>query len=287
MFKELAPSADDIWFWAMTVLNGTKIRIPTAAQSNLIYIDIDAQFNGENLSTKNIGQGKNDVQLRRIFEHYPALLEKLIREDVESKPYLSVVIPVRNTAAMPACFENIFLQGFPDFELILINCGARVEVPPLPTNFHVVNYLGGSIADALNLGLQKAAGDYVLFRDENSIFPREALDLAAQTAGNSRADVVHFVGHIQLESNNGRFVLDDAPELKRDTPMFFDAPKQFRAVSWLQNKLSHRLDTKIFKREFLLKHGITFGNDLAEFLFQALIQADKYLIAPQAFCFCK
>ena len=287
VFTELSPLADELWFWAMTVLNDTKIKIPTVAHNKLIYANIDTQLNGETLRSENVLKGKNDLQLQRIIKRYPALLEKLIREDMESKPYLSVVMPVKNPATMPACFENIFWQTFPDFELILINCGARVEIPILPTNFHVVNYPGGSFVDALNLGLQKAAGDYVLFKDENSILPREVLDIAAQMADNSRADVIHFAGHIQLEGNNGRFVLDDAPELKRDTPMFFDAPKQLRSVLWLQNKLSHRLDTKIFKREFLIEHGITFGNDLAEFLFQALIQADKYLIAPQAFCFCK
>ena len=186
LFQELAPIADDTWFWAMTVLNNIKIKIPANPMSyhSFINVEITSKEAVKTLGQQNWHEGKYDGQFLKIIEHYPALLEKLIREDVESKPYLSVVMPVKNLAAMPACFENIFWQTFPDFELILINCGARVEVPPLPTNFHVVNYPGGSFVDALNLGLQKAAGDYVLFKDENSILPREALDLAAQTAEN-------------------------------------------------------------------------------------------------------
>lgn len=282
---QVAPIDDELWFWAMAVLNGTKTKFPFGAMNRVISVDLDEQQSGRTLWSQN--KIKKDFWLSKIIEHYPALLERLIREAAESKPYLSVVMPVKNPANVSACIQNIFAQNFPDFELILINLGTRVEVPTLPTNFRVVNYPGGSIGDALNLGLRKAEGDYVLFAGENVVFPQGALDIAAQTADKLNADVIHFAAHIKIEGNNGRFVLDDAPELKRDTPTLFDAPKQIRAALWFQNKLSRRLDTKIFKRDFLLKHGITFGNDLAEFSFQALTQADKYLIAPQAFCFCK
>lgn len=276
--------ADDIWFWAMAVLNGTKIKLPAKAQPKLIYVDIDTQVNGETLWAEN--KTKNDVQLRQVIEHYPELLEKLIRESAEAEPYISVIVPIKNPANLSACIENIFWQKFPDFELIIINLGARVKLPTLPTNFRVINYPGGSLADALNLGLRKASGDYVMFKDENSIFPREALDNIAQAAQTS-ADVIHFAGHIQLAGNEGKFILDDAPELTNKAPTLFNAAKQLRAVMWLQNKFSKRLDTKIFRREFLTNHKIFFGKDISEFAFQALIHAEKYLLVPQAFCYCK
>lgn len=285
IFTELAPLADDIWFWAMTVFKGTKIFIPTAAQRNLIYVDIDAQLGDETLAFKNVSQGKNDIQLRQILEHYPALFEKLIREVAESKPYLSVILSVSDANAIAASIKNFFLQSFPDFELIIINRGSPINMPSLPTNFHIINYPGGSFGGALNLGLQKAMGDYVLFTNENYIFPREALEIVAKASDDSKADVIHFAGHIRLADRT--FVLDDAPELRRPNSTFLDVPKQFRAALWLQNKLSRRLDMKTFKREFLLKHEIKFDSDLNEFVFQALIHADKYLIAPSAFCFCK
>ena len=280
---EAATIDDELWFWAMAVLNDIKTKFPFGAMNKVISVDIDEQQSGRALWDQN--KIKKDFWLGKMIERYPALLEKLIREAEDSKPYLSVVMPVKNPAAVSDCLQNIFVQTFPDAELILINLGARVEMPTLPTNFRVINYPGGSFADAFNIGLRKAAGDYILFKDESSILPREALDIAAKAADDSKADVVHFAGHIQLEGNNGRFVLDDAPELKRDTPTLLDVPKQQRAIFWLQSKLSRRLDTKIFRRDFLLKHGITFAADHTEFSFQALIQAEKYLIVPQAFCF--
>ncbi len=287
LFQELAPIADDLWFWATMVLNDTRIKIPANPISLNSFIDVEMESKnaGETLASKNWDEQQYDVQLRKIIERYPTLLDKLIREAVTFKPYLSVVLPVQNSANINACLENFFRQRFPDFELILVNLGSRIAVPTLPTNFHVINYPRASIANALNLGLQRAAGDYVLFTDENSIHPWEGLEIVAKVADDSKADVIHFAGHIRLEDRTP--ALDDAPDLKRDTPIFLDTPRQLRAILWLQNKLSRRLCTKIFKRDFLLKHGITFGNDLAEFMFHALIQADKYLLVPQAFSFSK
>ena len=130
-------------------------------------------------------------------------------------------------------------------------------------------------------------GDYVLFMDEKTFLPKEALDIVAKVADDSKADVIHFAGHLQIIENSGNIVIDDAPELRRDRPIFFDSARQMRSALWLQNKLSWRLETKIFRRDFLTKHGLTFSNNITEFLFQALIDAEKYLLVPQAFSFSK
>lgn len=285
LFLKLAPLDDELWFWAMMVLNNVKTFFPTRAINRIICTDFNMQVPGKTLWSQN--KTKKDIQLQSIIKRYPILLDKLIREAVTFKPYISVVLPVRNPATISANVENMFRQKFPDYELILINLGSRINLPTLPTNFQVVNYPKASVATALNLGLQKASGDYVMFADENSIFSDKALEVVAKTADDSKADVIHFAGYLQSNNANKKFVLDDSPMLENDKPTLFNAPKQLRADFWLQNKLSRRLDTKIFKREFLLKYDIDFGNDLKEFMFQALIQAEKYLIVPGAFCFCK
>ena len=278
LFMELTPLSDDIWFWAMTVLKNTKVAVPPDAQPNLIYVDLDTQLLGETLWHANKTQ--SDIYLRQVTEHYPALLEKLIREAAEFKPYISVILPMKNIADAETRLKNIFVQSFPDFELIFINLGSRLEFQSLPTNFHVVNYPGGSVLDALNLGLQKVASKYVLFTDENSILFNDALEKIAQLANDSKADVIHFSGH----EKDARFIADDAIPFETIAPVFFDEPRQNRALLWFKDKLSRRLDTKIFKREFLTKHDINFDGGTSEFMFHALIQAEKYLLVPQAFC---
>ncbi len=278
LFLKLTPLADDIWFWAMAILNDTKVALPPAAQPDLIYVDLDTQLIGETLWHGN--KIYNDIYLRQVTEHYPALLEKLIREAAEFKPYISVVLPMKNISDADTRLKNIFVQSFPDFELIFINLGSRLEFQRLPTNFRVVNYPGGSLEDALTLGLQRAAGDYVLFADENSTLFNDAIENLAQLSNDSKADVIHFSGH----EKDARFIADDAISFETLAPVFFDEPRQSRAVFWLKGKLSRRLDTKIFRRKFLIEHDINFAGGTSEFLFHALIQAEKYLLVPQAFC---
>ena len=280
IFMEVSPNNDDIWFWAMAVLNGTKIKIPSKGQRYLIYDDIDMQRGEETLWSKN--KNGNDVQLKQVIERYPALLDKLIREDADSKPALSVIVLLKNADKLNECLNNFFAQRFADFELIVINVGARVQLPTLPTNFHVINYPGGNINDAFNLGLRKAAGDYVLFKDADSILTGNALEIVAQSLNS--ADVIHFAGHFQ---SDGKIIQDDKVSFNNEQKIFLDELKQTRALLWSQNKLSERLDTKIFRRELLIGNEINFDKGITEFLFRALIRSEKYLIVPQAFCSCK
>ncbi len=74
LFKQLCPNADDIWFWAMCVLNGTKINVVKNNIRTLKYID-NTQENG--LWKTNVNENQNDIQLKKVFDYYPELLKKL------------------------------------------------------------------------------------------------------------------------------------------------------------------------------------------------------------------
>jgi hypothetical protein len=75
LFTKLAPGADDLWFWAMAVLNGTKMNI---VLSNHFpeYIE-NIQENTPCLLYDNLYSGGNDRQLKNILEYYPQIVKKL------------------------------------------------------------------------------------------------------------------------------------------------------------------------------------------------------------------
>lgn len=77
--KKLAPSSDDLYFWAMAVLNGTKIvAIPDGYQSLVDLIpDKDSH---SHLYTANCLEGRNDKAIAAIMERYPQLLQLLANE---------------------------------------------------------------------------------------------------------------------------------------------------------------------------------------------------------------
>lgn len=87
LFQKLAPTADDIWFWAMAVLSDTKIVSLGTPISNYRYTSIQREFGNKGLTLHeiNVQQGKNDDQIKNIITYYPCVLEKLIEEQKKDK----------------------------------------------------------------------------------------------------------------------------------------------------------------------------------------------------------
>lgn len=81
IFQSLSPNSDDIWFWAMAVLNNTKINVVKNPVNNITYINPEREFNfngGKTLYSTN-KTGNNDKQLSAVLEYYPEILEKLFK----------------------------------------------------------------------------------------------------------------------------------------------------------------------------------------------------------------
>lgn len=81
-FRKLSPSADDVWFWAMAVLNGTKIKI-IKEPCHLVYTNSQRELglnDDGTLMSGNVGCNQNDFQLARVMECYPDIMAKLLAE---------------------------------------------------------------------------------------------------------------------------------------------------------------------------------------------------------------
>lgn len=84
LFQKLAPTADDIWFWAMAVLNDTKINVIKGNNSSLNLVE-GSQKTG--LCYINIDKNQNDVQLQNVLNYYPEIYEKLDKRSLEAAQY--------------------------------------------------------------------------------------------------------------------------------------------------------------------------------------------------------
>ena len=80
IFKKLCPTADDIWFWSMAVLNETKISGVEQPYNSLNYINIIRELGIDNSFTLwNYNKyGKNDIQLKNILNHFPEIKNRII-----------------------------------------------------------------------------------------------------------------------------------------------------------------------------------------------------------------
>ena len=81
LFMSLSPNADDIWFWAMSILNGAKIRIIKNGIKNIMAVnwarEIGLCEEGTLYKGNSTRQG-NDVFLQNVLVQYPELLEIII-----------------------------------------------------------------------------------------------------------------------------------------------------------------------------------------------------------------
>lgn len=79
LFTKLAPKADDVWFWAMAVLNNTKICVVKDLIREMTYVNPKRErglINELTLFSYN-KKGGNDLQIQNVINHYPQILEIL------------------------------------------------------------------------------------------------------------------------------------------------------------------------------------------------------------------
>jgi hypothetical protein len=72
VFSKLAPTADDLWFWVMSILAGTKHIVINNSQIIYYPADLIYQYFHKNsaLAHDNIEKNKNDEQLQLLIDYY-------------------------------------------------------------------------------------------------------------------------------------------------------------------------------------------------------------------------
>ncbi|ATD80935.1 MULTISPECIES: hypothetical protein [Desulfovibrio] len=78
LFLDLCRFGDDIWFWAMCVLNGTKIRVVKDGFNKFQNIE---NTQDDNLWESNVNLGRNDIMINSVIERYPDILKKLVTSE--------------------------------------------------------------------------------------------------------------------------------------------------------------------------------------------------------------
>ena len=81
VFMDIAKTNDDLWFWLMGVLNGTKVRMIGGNNFKLYYIGETQLYSLTSINDH--GEQLYYQQLKAIFERYPKTLA-LLKEEFES-----------------------------------------------------------------------------------------------------------------------------------------------------------------------------------------------------------
>lgn len=72
LISRLAPAADDIWFWAMALKNGTGHKLVNFEGCSHLSLDSIYQFlhSGSSLTYQNVKKNRNDKQIEAVCKHY-------------------------------------------------------------------------------------------------------------------------------------------------------------------------------------------------------------------------
>ena len=123
----------------------------------------------------------------------------------------SIIIPVYNAEKYLAqCLDSILTQSYPDFEIILVNDGSPDNsqviidryVQMHPGKITALVKENGGAADARNVGIAHATGDYLVFVDADDYISPELLAKLAASLEHSPADVIRYA--IQIVYEDGR-----------------------------------------------------------------------------------
>ncbi len=93
LFVQLAPDADDIWFWAMAVLNGTKINVVKNNYRNLTYVNGTQETS---LWKTNVTKNQNDPKIQKVLSYYPQILKRLDKHNYFYNNLAERIFSVKN-----------------------------------------------------------------------------------------------------------------------------------------------------------------------------------------------
>lgn len=168
-------------------------------------------------------------------------------------PLVSVVVPVFEPgASFDACIGSLLAQSLPvdQVELILVDDGSRDDTPArldalAAAHPHIrVRHEPGSgwAGRPRNVGIEMATGRYIQFVDQDDRLGPEALERSAAMADANGTDIV--IGKVTSDFRgvpHGLFTRDR----ERDTV-------------WTAPLIDSLTPHKLFRRSFLMEHGIRF-----------------------------
>ena len=76
------PTQDDVWFWAMAVLNKTPVRMVASYDINLLTVEDTQQYGLCKINNKKSGKGMHaNDGFAVIAEKYPQIIENMENEE--------------------------------------------------------------------------------------------------------------------------------------------------------------------------------------------------------------
>lgn len=203
------------------------------------------------------------------------------------EPKVSVVMPVYNGQQyLHEAVDGILAQTLVDFELICVNDGSTDESADILDGYvkqdarvRVLHEDNRGVSAARNTGLAAARGVYVMFCDDDDLFEPDMLEKMVGKMDACAADVCVPNGYKLDMADNGRVIKGNFVNAKFVPEGEWFSPRE--AGRYLLNFSTFYI-YKMYRRVFLLEHGIEFGTQKVEedalFFTHALLVARRVVV---------
>ena len=126
------------------------------------------------------------------------------------RPFVSIVMPVYNSAWLKEAVASVLAQSYNHFELILVD-----DQSTLPRTLATLSEAGGNprvklirnahnlgISGATNAGIEASRGDYIAFMDHDDLLHPDALAYFARTVNDGHDADVFFTDEVVINSKS-------------------------------------------------------------------------------------
>ena len=216
-------------------------------------------------------------------------------------PLVSVIIPVYNTAQyLNKCVQSVCDQTLTDWEIILVDDGAKDESPQMcdkwaqeDERIHVIHKENEGLGLTRNAGLRIAKGEFVCFLDSDDTIDTETLSYCVDTLIRENADAC-FYGR-KTQGKDGSFTVNhripskltfSGEEIKKEfAKIYIGYLPDEDSTSYIQASAC----CGMYRRRIIEENGLTFLSEricLSEDTFFNLNfcnYAKKVLIIPKDF----
>lgn len=195
---------------------------------------------------------------------------------MDSKPFLSIIIPVYNTEPyLECCLDSILAQKFTNYELILVDDGSTDGSSAICDRYaadhaqiHCIHQPNGGHTCARQNGVLQSRGKYITFVDSDDWISPDLCGSMCRIAMETGAEIIHcnftavMPGKEELCSVPFPAGLYDKAQLKQTV-----YPSMIYSGTYFKFGVAPRLTNKLFLRNLLdnylfrVPHSIVVGED--------------------------
>lgn len=198
-----------------------------------------------------------------------------------SKKKVSIIVPVYKTEKfLDKCLTSLINQTLKDIEIVIVNDGSPDNSEEIINRFKkkypdVIEYVkipNGGVANARNVGLDNATGEYIGFVDSDDYVEENMYELLYKKAIDTKAEMV-VSGYFSDDEETG-FIKNNALD---DLSEFSKSLEENPSMLLVMNPF---ITSKLYSKKMLDKYNIRFNKNYRIFedllfCYSALLKANK------------